>query len=281
VDSWPAFASLVAVAPAGHLPTAPTPPLGTGPQEDLSVFLRAYGAAIPRLSLLPMVETSICINLANIYLSSVQMLEIWKNKGRLPEEETQAPLPLFVDCSLSTDHKLRQVSEQSMEQCRRRLSNLSTPLMYLRLLDYEVRYESGIPTDQLPAKAPVALDGSTSWATLRSVPMTILGMSSASSVRSPAMPTAPHGLPRLHVCARAEWARAIPVSAWRVAQPTRRWSPMAAIGGARSRLAERGNWSPSMTTLDPVLRDYRVPVCRQCRHSSGTPRRTRPVRSRR
>jgi hypothetical protein len=126
-------------------------------QEDLTVFLRAYGAAIPRLSLLPMVETCICINLANIYLSSVQMLEMWKNKGRLPEEETQSPLPLFVDCSLSTDHKLRQVSEQSMEQCRRRLSNLSTTLMYLRLLDYEVRYESGIPTDQLPAKAPVTV----------------------------------------------------------------------------------------------------------------------------
>ena len=32
VDKWPAYARLSAVAPAGHLPTAPTPPPGTRPQ---------------------------------------------------------------------------------------------------------------------------------------------------------------------------------------------------------------------------------------------------------
>ena len=31
VDKWPAYARLSAVAPASHLPTAPTPPLGTRP----------------------------------------------------------------------------------------------------------------------------------------------------------------------------------------------------------------------------------------------------------
>jgi len=31
VDKWPAYARLSAVAQAGHLPTAPTPPLGTRP----------------------------------------------------------------------------------------------------------------------------------------------------------------------------------------------------------------------------------------------------------
>lgn len=125
-------------------------------QEDLTVFLKAYGATIPRLSLLPMLETCIAINLTNVYLSSVRMLEAWKERGRLPEAAAQAPWPLFVDCSLSTDHRLRQLAEQSMEQCRRRLSNLATTLMHLRLLDYEVRYE--IPRDQIPPKTPVATE---------------------------------------------------------------------------------------------------------------------------
>ncbi len=125
-------------------------------QEDLSVFLRGYGPTIPRLSLLPMLETCIAINLTNIYLSSVRMLEIWKERGRLPEEAAQAPWPLFVDCSLSTDRRLRQLAEQSMEQCRRRVSNLATTLMYLRLLDYEVQYDTGIPKDQLPTRTPIA-----------------------------------------------------------------------------------------------------------------------------
>jgi len=31
VDKWPAYARLSAVAPAGHLPTAPTPSTGTRP----------------------------------------------------------------------------------------------------------------------------------------------------------------------------------------------------------------------------------------------------------
>jgi len=33
VDKWPAYARLLAVAPAGHLPTAPTPRRGTRPQR--------------------------------------------------------------------------------------------------------------------------------------------------------------------------------------------------------------------------------------------------------
>ena len=33
VDKWPAYARLSAVATAGHLPTAPTPPPGTRPEH--------------------------------------------------------------------------------------------------------------------------------------------------------------------------------------------------------------------------------------------------------
>lgn len=125
-------------------------------QEDLTVFLSAFGPAIPRLSLLPMLESCMAINLTNVFLSSVRMLEAWKEKGRVPEEEAQAPWPLFVDCSLSTDHKLRQTAEQSLENCRRRVPNLATTLMYLRLLDYGVRYEADKPEKDRPAKEPDA-----------------------------------------------------------------------------------------------------------------------------
>jgi hypothetical protein len=131
-------------------------------REDLTVFLRAYGATIPRLSLLPMLETCMAINLTNLLLSSVRMMEAWKDKGRLPDEQAQAPWPLFVDCSLSTDHRLRQFAEESLEHCRRRLPSLATTLMYLRLLDYEVRHDPDIPTKDLPAREPDA----TQWLNL-------------------------------------------------------------------------------------------------------------------
>jgi hypothetical protein len=131
-------------------------------REDLTVFLRAYGATIPRLSLLPMLETCMAINLTNLLLSSVRMMEAWKDKGRLPDEQAQTPWPLFVDCSLSTDHRLRQFAEESLEHCRRRLPSLATTLMYLRLLDYEVRHDPDIPRKDLPEKEPDA----TNWLNL-------------------------------------------------------------------------------------------------------------------
>ena len=129
--------------------------------EDLTVFLRAY-ASIPRLSLLSMLETCMAINLTNIFLSSVRMLERWVEKGYLPEESHQEPWPLFVDCSLSTDHTLRQLAERSMDNCRRRLPKLATTLMHLRLLDYQVRYDSDIPEKDLPPRTPDA----TAWLNL-------------------------------------------------------------------------------------------------------------------
>jgi hypothetical protein len=131
-------------------------------QEDLTVYLKAYGRTIPRLSLLPMLETCIGINLTNIFLSTARILEVWKEKGWLQEEGIQGPWPVFVDCSLATDHKLRQLGEQSLEHCLQRVSNLGVTLMYLRLLDYAVRYESDIDRGELPTKSPVA----TAWLNL-------------------------------------------------------------------------------------------------------------------
>ena len=43
VDKWPAYAKLSAVAQAGHLPTAPTPPPGT--RLDIATYLKQREAA--------------------------------------------------------------------------------------------------------------------------------------------------------------------------------------------------------------------------------------------
>ena len=125
-------------------------------REDLVVFLRAYGGTVPRLSLLPMLESALALNLTNVFLSTSGMLEFWLDRGRLPDENEQQPWPLFVDCSLSMDRELRQLSERSMDTCRNRLAHLPTILMYLRLLDWQVRYDFEIPRDRLPPSSPDA-----------------------------------------------------------------------------------------------------------------------------
>jgi len=127
-----------------------------GFREDLVVFLRAYGETIPRLSLLPMLESALALNLVNVFLTSVGMLEFWLDKGRLPDENEEHPWPLFADCSLSVDRELRHASERSMESCRTRLANFPITLMYLKLLHWYVRYWSDIPKSELPAVSPDA-----------------------------------------------------------------------------------------------------------------------------
>jgi|tagenome__1003787_1003787.scaffolds.fasta_scaffold20426296_2 hypothetical protein len=50
VDKWPAFARLSAVAQAGHLPAAPTPPLGIRPcvvrPEDVIARIDAIAGTV-------------------------------------------------------------------------------------------------------------------------------------------------------------------------------------------------------------------------------------------
>ncbi len=123
-------------------------------REDLVVFLRAYGQTVPRLSLLPMLESALALNLTNVFLSTAGMLEVWLDRGRLPDDDAQRPWPLFADCSLSMDPELRRLSERSMDTCRKRLAHVPTTLMYLRLLDRQVRYDSDIPKDRLPSVSP-------------------------------------------------------------------------------------------------------------------------------
>jgi hypothetical protein len=127
-------------------------------REDFRVFVRAYGKSIPRLSLLPMMESCIAIGLTTTFLASGAMLEAWSRDGRLPDVTTQTPWPLFVDCSLAMDRDLQHAAEQSMDNCRRRLESLPTTLMCLRLLDYEAKHNESIVKSGLPRRHPVATD---------------------------------------------------------------------------------------------------------------------------
>jgi hypothetical protein len=126
-------------------------------REDLVTFLLAYGDAIPRQALLPMLESALSLGVTNVYLSSILMLERWVEKSRLPGLSEQTPWPLFVDCSSGIDFDLRRVSEQSVANCRRRLENGAVILMLLRLLDYEVQH-SEIPDKERPLKSPDATE---------------------------------------------------------------------------------------------------------------------------
>ena len=56
VDKWPAYARLLAVAPAGHLPTAPTPPPGTRPRGRSHAAYNALAAEAPQPGTEPCVE---------------------------------------------------------------------------------------------------------------------------------------------------------------------------------------------------------------------------------
>lgn len=125
-------------------------------RDDLVVFLRAYAATMPRLSLLPMLESALALNLTNVFLSTANILFQWLERNRLPDESEQRPWPLFVDCSLALDRDLQRLSERSMESCRMRLAGVPRVLMYLRLLDWQVRYDSDIAREELPADAPDA-----------------------------------------------------------------------------------------------------------------------------
>lgn len=113
-------------------------------REDLHVFLRAYGNHLPRLSLLPMLESAIALGLTNILLSTCKLLFSWEETGRIPLKNSQTPWELFVDCSMSADHELRRVAEESMDDLLRRYDRVPVIMMCLRVLDAEARYESEI-----------------------------------------------------------------------------------------------------------------------------------------
>jgi hypothetical protein len=133
-------------------------------REDLLTFFDCYGRneTMPRLSLLPMLESVIAVGLTTVLLSTIEIVEKWNADGAIPETADQRPWPLFVDCSGAADPSLRDFSEQSGLLVRQQLARLSTSLMYMRLLDFYARTEADISKDDLPETAPDA----TAWLNL-------------------------------------------------------------------------------------------------------------------
>jgi hypothetical protein len=103
--------------------------------EDFNIFLRAYKKIIPRLSLLPMIESCLSIGFASLYLSTLSMILYWEKTGELPKSQEQSPWSLFVDCSLSQNYDLRRFSELCMDDLVRKLARLPVCFMCLRILD--------------------------------------------------------------------------------------------------------------------------------------------------
>ena len=125
-------------------------------REDLLVFFDCYGreGVVPRLSLLPMLEAAIAVGLATVLLSTIGVVERWSATGSIRSIDEQQPWPLFMDCSGSADPALRDFSEQSGFLVRQQLAQVSTALMYMRLLDFYVTNEADIPPKDLPERAP-------------------------------------------------------------------------------------------------------------------------------
>jgi hypothetical protein len=119
-------------------------------RDDARIFLQAFGNSIPRQSLTQMLESCIGLGLSNIFLSTASSLFYWEQEGTLPSSDK--PWPLVVDCSGGSDHELRRLSEEIMDDAIRRIHRMPVVLMTLRVLEYQSRYEI---TD-LPAKRPDA-----------------------------------------------------------------------------------------------------------------------------
>lgn len=121
-------------------------------REDTRLFLQAFGGSIPRTSLTQMLESCIGLGLTNVMFSTAAALFHWESTGQLPTE--QKPWPLMVDCSGSSDHQLRRLSEESMEDSTRRIHRVPVILMALRILEWHARHE----IRPMPPKRPDATE---------------------------------------------------------------------------------------------------------------------------
>ncbi|MGD9563072.1 MAG: hypothetical protein AB7F88_09045 [Pyrinomonadaceae bacterium] len=109
--------------------------------EDFNVFIKSYGENVPRQSLLPMIESCIALGTTNIFLSTFGILLKWSENGVVPPVDEQSPWPLFMDCSASTDDRLRRFSEESMDDLFQRLFRLPVSMICLRILDQRAEQE--------------------------------------------------------------------------------------------------------------------------------------------
>lgn len=110
-------------------------------REDLSILLQAYGDLIPRQTLVPMLESVIGLGLVNVFLGCLGSALHWHKYGTIISKDEQTPWPIFVDASNGTDHSLRRLSEESLEEVTRMVDQVQSPLMAMRLLDAKCRLD--------------------------------------------------------------------------------------------------------------------------------------------
>lgn len=120
-------------------------------RRDLATFIEVYGLLIPRQAFLPMLESGIALGLTNILLGTAACLLEWDQTGTVPSPEPR--WPLFVDCSMGQDTRLRRISEAAMSECAARYERLPSLMMTLRILDERARFDRKLK-DELPDRTP-------------------------------------------------------------------------------------------------------------------------------
>jgi hypothetical protein len=104
-------------------------------REDLAVFLRHFGEAIPRRALTPMLETLIGLGVMHTLFASLAAVVAWESTGVVPDIDNQRSFSLFVDASSGTDTRLRDLSERSQEDMLRFLDEAIVALAVVRVMD--------------------------------------------------------------------------------------------------------------------------------------------------
>lgn len=122
-------------------------------RDDLAVFIEVYGRSIPRQAFLQMLEAGIGLGLANLTLSTVNVLVEWERTGQVPEAKSQQPWPLFVDASHGQDKVLRDISESVMTEAGRRYERFPVLMALLRVLDDKVYMDRKLQ-DETPTTYP-------------------------------------------------------------------------------------------------------------------------------
>ncbi len=139
---------LLTIRVAQRLGVAPNPQRGSAvPQvkipaerahwdwyEDMNIFLRAYGHSMPRLTLIPMLESCLGVGLTSVYLSTIEIMRVWERDGEIPTKVAQSHWPVLIDCSVGTDRELRLLAEESMSNLVRQLHRLSVQFMAVKVL---------------------------------------------------------------------------------------------------------------------------------------------------
>lgn len=113
-------------------------------RDDLARFVEAFGVKIPRRALTPMLETLIGLGLWHTFLASLRCAVEWEKTGKVPPENKQAPLPVFVDASGGAVAELRRESERSVEEVLALLDEANVAMACIRVISTQARFSRPI-----------------------------------------------------------------------------------------------------------------------------------------